>query len=102
MSRLIAFLAIVAALLVAITQFLLPGIADQAEATRIGGVSSSTLTIDTVSFALGAAVGAAAILFVTLPWSELPRMVGDILRIWRRYMIFTTLAGLCMGVLLFY
>lgn len=101
MQRALAFLAIVAAILVAITQFLLPGIADQATGMR-PGLAGTIITIDPFSFGVGAVAGAMAVILVRLPWSELPGMIGDIFRIWRRYMVLTTLAGVCMGVLLFY
>lgn len=101
MPRMLAFFAIVAAMLVAITQFLVPGVADQGAGARIGAVGH-LLTIDMFSFAVGAFAGAAAVILVRFPWQQLPQIVADILRIWRRYVILTSLAGLCMGVLLFY
>lgn len=101
MQRALAFLAIVAAFLVGVTQFLLPGIAEQATDVR-PGLAGSIISIDPFSFGVGAVAGATAVILVRLPWSELPGMFADIFRIWRRYMVLTTLASVCMGVLLFY
>lgn len=101
MQRSLAFLAILAAILVAISQFLLPGAADGPAGTHAGG-SGALTSIDLFSFGLGAAAGACAMILVRLPWHELPQVLADILRIWRRYVVLTTLAAVCMGVLLFY
>lgn len=101
MRGVLGFLTLLAAGLLIVAGLLLGGASGQS-ARGLAGVEGTRLTIDYVSFALGAVAGQMVLMFVRIPWHSLPRAIAELLASWRRNVVLASMVAVCVGVLLFY
>lgn len=89
-------------LVLAAAAYVATGRGDLPAGTMRLGYGSTSVTVDTASFLIGAALGGVATWVAKLPWGDIPRAILALLPRWRRGVVRLSLAAMCVGVLLFY